>query len=65
VLAYFQHTISNVENMIAFYNKLTSIVYVDKLVEPGFYIYYHLYDKVHGNYIKGLITKKQFGMFLD
>jgi hypothetical protein len=64
-LAYFQYTTSNVESMIASYNKLTSIVYVDKLVEPGFHIHYHLYDKVHSNYIKGLITKKQFGMFLD
>jgi hypothetical protein len=64
-LARFEYSEFNIANMIASYRKLTTVVYINKLVQPKFYVHYHLYDTVYGNYIAGLITKKEWEDFLD
>jgi hypothetical protein len=62
-LAHFEYSELNISNMIATYKRVAHIVYVDKLVKPGFHIHYHLYDKVHGNFNAGVITKEKWEEF--
>jgi hypothetical protein len=64
-LAYFQYTTPNVATMIASYKKIVNVVYINKLVKPNFYDYYHLCDIVYGNYTKCAITKGQWEEFFS
>jgi hypothetical protein len=62
-LAYYDGSEELIASMIAFFNEITCIAYVNKLAVPGFHLHYSICDSVYRYYLTGAITFKEWKAF--
>jgi hypothetical protein len=62
-LAHYDGSGELIASMIAFFNEITRIAYVNKLAVPGFHLHYSICDSVYRYYLTGAITFKEWNAF--